>query len=103
MLSKFQIFLIISSIIISLEVWYVNKMMDEDSERNKAQEIANKDKMIHLDTNKLGCKQYSYNKDIIWTCPKGLGVVEIERKVCGVGKNQHICRTVFDPVLTVDK
>lgn len=78
--------------------WAVHMVRSQSAKWEEYREKT-KDQYVLLGSNSLGCKQYSYNEDIVWKCPEGLGVSQIGREVCGVGKQSNNCHTVYDPVI----
>lgn len=59
-----------------------------------------KDKLIEVERNSIGCIKYRFNSDIVWKCPKEHEITQIEREVCyGAGKHRS-CDIVYDPVVS---
>lgn len=70
------------------------------SARNQA--IKNKDKFVKIGENSLGCEKYKYNSDIVWKCPKDVGVTQIDEEECSMMGKVYSCKTASSPVV-VDK
>ena len=87
--------ILVNVILLSICAGMVN---DQSAEAERQRELV-KDKYVLVGSNGLGCKHYTFNGEHLWKCPKGLGISEVERRVCGTGKSGNVCHTVYDPVL----
>lgn len=69
------------------------------SARNEKIAKENKDKVIFIENNSIGCSKYSLNGDIFWKCPKQIDIQQIESRYCsGYGIHRN-CRTEQEPVI----
>lgn len=87
----FIVFLFLSPLIF---VMAVSITSENDKERNK-------DKLIEIDKNSLGCIKYSYNTDIIWKCPKESNITQVETKKCTSNGKTRSCSVIQEPVVDI--
>lgn len=65
----------------------------------KKQSELEKDKIIFMEKNSIGCSKYKLNGDIFWRCPKNIEASSIESRYCSGSGIHRNCRTEQEPVL----
>jgi hypothetical protein len=79
--------------IISIAIVMFYSLLAFLSSTTSAKQERNKDRLIQIETNSIGCIKYSYNGDVFWKCPVNSGISSIEENHCQLSGRTQVCKT----------